>query len=411
MTSPPSASISAPAIRGHSRDIPVNLRSICANLRSKWEMVTLSENEDHRRFASLPQITADFLCGGMTVLSCFFLATSSAADPAPDPAAVPGYPPEIRVIHYPVAEDGSEQPSLFWTPEYPEGKRAPLLVALHTWSGDYLQAGGEAKYAEWCLQNGWIFLHPNFRGPNRTPHALGSDLMVADIRAAVEWAKANAPVDDSRIYAIGVSGGGHATQMLAGRTPEIWAGISSWCGITDIATWHTETTAAGRMNYAGHIEGAIGGPPDANDTTQAEAAHRSPLTWLENASGVPLDLNHGIDDGRTGSVPFSHSLRAFNAVVPESARLPAADIAAWYADPAALPRDPDLKDPLYGTNPPLFRKTHGNTRVTIFQGGHEILHEAALNWLAAQRKGRPADWNPPKTASLKASATDRESGK
>src|SRR5690606_14877886 len=35
----------------------------------------------------------------------------SAADPS-DP--VPGYPKEIRVVHYPVPEDGSEQPTLFW---------------------------------------------------------------------------------------------------------------------------------------------------------------------------------------------------------------------------------------------------------------------------------------------------------
>lgn len=342
-------------------------------------------------------------------LTCSFAFSLNAADPVPVP--VSGYPAGVRVAHYPVPEDQSEQPTLFWAPELSEGTRAPLLVALHTWSGDYLQAGGEVKYAEWCQQNGWIFVHPNFRGPNRTPQALGSDLMIADIRAVVEWAKQNAPVDETRIYAIGASGGGHATQLLAGRTPEIWAGISSWCGITDIAAWHSETTAAGRLNYAGHIVGAIGGTPDATETTKAEAAHRSPLTWLGNAGPVPLDLNHGINDGRGGSVPFAHSLRAFNAVVPLSARIPEASIVAWYADPATLPRDPNLSDALYGTNPPLFRKTHGNTRVTIFEGGHEILHEAALNWLAAQRKGQPANWNPPKTATLKSTATDRESGK
>ena len=104
-------------------------------------------------------------------------------------------------------------------------------------------------------------------------------------------------------------------------------------------------------------------------------------------------------------------MRAFNAVVPASARIPEASIAAWYADPMTLPRDPNLSDARYGANPPIFRKTHGNTRVTIFEGGHEILHEAALNWLAAQRKGEPVNWNPPKTATLKSTAADRESGK
>lgn len=343
----------------------------------------------------------------VTSLCCSFALSLPAAEPVP----VPGYPVGVRVIHYPVNEDQSEQPTLFWSPDLPEGKRAPLLVALHTWSGDYLQAGGEVKYAEWCQQNEWIFLHPNFRGPNRTPQAMGSDLMVADIRAAVDWARRNAPVDETRIYAIGVSGGGHATQLLAGRMPDVWAGISSWCGITDIAAWHSETMAAGRLNYAAHIVAAIGGVPSASETAMAEATHRSPLTWLENAATVPLDLNHGISDGRSGSVPFSHSLRAFNAVVPESARIPEESISGWYADPASLPRDLYLSDALYGVNPPLFRKTERNTRVTIFEGGHEILQEAALNWLAAQRKGQPAIWNPAKTASLRSSQSDRESGK
>lgn len=329
-----------------------------------------------------------------------------------DSGAAPGYPAEVRDILYPCPADGSQQPALVWLPEVESGERVPLLVALHTWSGNYRQGGGEIKYAEWCLQNGWAFIHPNFRGPNRTPEAMGSDLMVEDIRAAVAWAQQQAPVDENRIYAIGVSGGGHATALLAGRTPEIWAGISSWCGISDIAAWHAETSAAGRANYAAQIEGALGGPPDTPERL-ADAWHRSPLSWLENASGVPLDLNHGINDGRTGSVPFTQTLRAWNAAVPESERLTDAEIAAFYETrqpPAGKGAVAD-GDALYGNRPPLFRLTHGNTRVTIFQGGHEIVHEAALNWLAAQRKGQPANWNPPKIAELRATEADKQSGK
>ena len=331
----------------------------------------------------------------------------SAADPAP----VAGYPPEIREIRYPVAADASQQPALFWAPDATKGK-APLLVALHTWSGDYKQAGGEALYARWCLDNGWIFIHPNFRGPNRRPEALGSDLMVADIRAAVEFAKGQAAVDESRIYAVGVSGGGHAALLLAGRLPEIWAGVSAWCGIADVGLWHAETTAADRKNYAGHIEGALGGAPDSSPERAADARHRSPLSWLKHAAAVPLDINHGIDDGRSGSVPFSQSLKAWNAVVPESARLKDSDISAYY-ETRTPPTDigKPAEDALYGKRTPLFRLAHGNARVTIFQGGHEIIHEAALNWLAAQRKGQAANWKPEKTATLRATESDTQSGK
>ena len=330
-------------------------------------------------------------------------------EPAPD--SVRGYPPEIREIRYPVPEDGSEQPALYWAPELEQGRRVPLLVALHTWGGGHRQAGGEADYAKWCLEQGWIFLHPDFRGPNRRPEAMGSDLVVADIRAAVAWAQAVAPVDEDRVYAVGASGGGHASLLVAGRLPELWAGVSAWCGISDIAAWHRETRAAGRENYAKDIEQALGAAPEPGTEAFAAAAHRSPLRWLANATGVPLDINHGLADGRSGSVPFTHSLHAWNAVVPESERFAAADIAAWYADPATLPRDPSLVDPLYTDRPVVFRRTHRNTRLTLFDGGHEIHRGAALNWLAAQRRGRPAEWTAPKVGDLRSTDAARESGK
>jgi hypothetical protein len=40
----------------------------------------------------------------------------------------------------------------------------------------------------------------------------------------------------------------------------------------------------------------------------------------------------------------------------------------------------------------VFRVSSANTRLTIFQGGHEILYAPALNWLAQQRKGQSAVW-------------------
>jgi hypothetical protein len=346
----------------------------------------------------------------LSLLMAFPLFASSAVIAADPDKPIPGYPEAVYEIVYPVAKDNSEQPALFWKPENDSGEKAPLLVALHTWSSNYRQAGGEAKYAEWCLQNGWIFIHPNFRGPNKSPEAMGSDLMIADIEAAVEWAKKNASVDESRIYAIGVSGGGHATQLIAGRLPGVWAGISSWCGISDIAAWHAETSGAGREKYAKDIEKSLGGPPTAGSPEEKDAIHRSPLTWLENASPVPLDINHGLEDGRSGSVPFTHSLHAWNAVVPEKRRLTGKFIEEFYQTRKAT-GETEIKDELYGNRQPVFRRTHENTRVTIFDGGHEIIHLAALNWLAAQRKGQPANWNPPKVADLKTTDKDTQSGK
>ena len=77
------------------------------------------------------------------------------------------------------------QPALVYTSKSKE--RKPLLVALHTWSGNYKQAGSELNYAHWCVENDWNMIHPHFRGPNNKPQALGSDLVVADISSAVTY--------------------------------------------------------------------------------------------------------------------------------------------------------------------------------------------------------------------------------
>jgi dienelactone hydrolase len=330
---------------------------------------------------------------------------------APAPAAPPAWPDDVREVRYPCSGDHSEQPALFWKPTASTGKR-PLLVGVHTWSSDYRQATS-VPYLRWCQQQGWVFIHPNFRGQNWTPTAMGSDLAVADMVSAVEYAKRQAAVDPDRIYLIGASGGGHMSLLLAGRHPEIWAGVSAWVPINDIAAWYDECRANSKFaNYAQHIEKVLGGPPREDAARAAAARRRSPSAWLAGAKQVPLDINAGVHDGRTGSVPFRHSLLAFNAVAAAGDRLAPAEIAAFYATetrPAAWPAPAD--DPLYGHWKPLVRKTSGNARVTIFEGGHEIVQVAALNWLAQQRRGRPAVWEVRNPVKLQTTAKSVQSGK
>ncbi len=89
---------------------------------------------------------------------------------------VKGWPEQVKTVNYPASIDKSEQPMLVLTAESKE--KRPLLVGLHTWSGGYDQAGAEAVYARWCIENDWHFIHPHFRGPNWTPDACGSDKVV-----------------------------------------------------------------------------------------------------------------------------------------------------------------------------------------------------------------------------------------
>jgi pimeloyl-ACP methyl ester carboxylesterase len=327
---------------------------------------------------------------------------------------VDGYPAGVQATTYRSDADGTMQPTLAWFPQ--SDQPVPLLVALHTWSSDYRQAGGEAQYARWCQQAGWAFVHPNFRGANNTPPAMGSDLAVADIRSAVDFAKSQADIDPDRVYCVGVSGGGHASLLIAARHPELWAGVSAWCGISDIAAWHRQCSGSRFARYAGMIESALPGDPSTDETVAQAAWHRSPLKWLTAAETLPpLDINHGINDGRAGSVPFTHSIRAFNAAVGADHAIGQMEMESFYESrrvPAALETINEAEqDDLYGDHQPVFRLTSGSTRVTIFQGGHEIVHAAALNWLAAQRKGRPVDWHPQPTLTFELAKPDSQSGK
>ena len=323
------------------------------------------------------------LSRSLPLLSLAVAASTSAAD----------WPEGVKEIRHPASIDGSTQPAMFYSPSTGEIP-VPLLVGLHTWSGDYTQAANGSAYARWCMDQGWAFIYPNFRGTNRTPEAMGSDLAVQDIVVAVAWAKQNANVDETRIYLIGVSGGGHMSLLMAGRHPEIWAGVSAWCGISDIAAWHTEHVKNGKPDkYGAMMEAALGGSPKESQSAMKEAQRRSPLHWLQSAQAAPLDINHGIHDGRAGSVPFRHSLFAFNQVVGSQESIPDSEIGEFYETQKVPPGAPAFEpDALFAEKPVLYRKVSGNTRVTLFEGGHEMIYLAGLNWLAAQRKGSDAVW-------------------
>jgi len=259
-------------------------------------------------------------------------------------------------------------------------KPVPLVVALHTWSGNYKQKNHKS-IERWCVKKGWAYIHPNFRGPNKRPEATGSDLVVADIASAVEHAKRTAQIDSSAIYLVGTSGGGYAALLMAGRHPEIWTGVSAWVPISDLKAWYHECEKAGRK-YFKDIAASCGGAPGDSPEVDAQYVKRSPLTYLKNAKGLTLHINAGIHDGHKGSVPVSHSLLAFNEVAENKDRISEDDI-RFFVQKAKVP--PNLKsnisDPSYGKKRPLFRRKSGNATVTIFKGGHELVASAAIAWI------------------------------
>jgi len=295
-------------------------------------------------------------------LSLFMLASAMSANAQ-----------EVKEVFFVSSADNTKQPAMFYVP--PSTNPVPLMVVLHTWSGDYKQELQNAM-EQWCIENGWAYLHPDFRGPNKRPEATGSELVIKDIVSAVAYAKKTANVDGSSVYLMGTSGGGYTALLMAGRHPELWAGVSAWVPISDLKAWH----AQGR--YVPDLLKSCGGAPGDSEAVDEEYRKRSPLTYLANAKGLPIHINAGIQDGHTGSVPVSHSLLAFNKLADPEDQLSAEEI-RFFVEKIEVPPHlkTDISDPSYGERKPLFRRTSDGATVTIFDGGHELVADAATGWI------------------------------
>lgn len=316
---------------------------------------------------------------GVKMLLSLFISTGFGTEPT----GPPKWPETIQTIQIISSQDQTPQHALF----YASGslKPKPLLVALHTWSGDYLQTMS-IPYAEWCLKNDWIFIHPDFRGPNKNPAATGSGLVVSDILDAVEYARQHSPVDSNRIYLVGTSGGGYTALLVVAQSAPFWAGVSVWVPITSLAKWYDHCQTVG-LHYAEDIIYSCGGAPGTNVAVDQEYRLRSPLTHLNPGIPVPVDINAGIHDGHTGSVPVRHSLEGFNALADAKDQISEADI-RFLVDNAAVPPalQMEISDQFYAEKKPLFRRESRFARITLFDGGHEIVYPAALDWLSRQQK-------------------------
>ncbi len=296
--------------------------------------------------------------------------------------------PKLQEIRVPSTDDGTEQPARLWVPVSASSQPTPLLVSLHTWSYDYTQ--DRSEWLNEAVQRGWIYLQPNFRGRNDHPEACGSPAARQDILDAMDWVSDRYQVDAHRIYLAGVSGGGHMTLLMAGRHPERFSAASAWVGISDLTDWyrfhefHPES-----QRYARMIAACCGGAPGTSDDIDRQYQERSSIHFLQHAVGLPLDINAGVHDGKSGSVPIHHSLRAFNDVAAAGGHATIAESdmdVLWETGRLSAPRPEDTaEDRSYGRDI-LLRRRAGEARVTIFEGGHEGLAPAACEWLSQQSR-------------------------
>ncbi|NIC04233.1 alpha/beta hydrolase family protein [Billgrantia bachuensis] len=299
------------------------------------------------------------------------------------------YVPEVEDISIPASADDYEQPALFYAPEVEEER--PLLLVLHSWSTDYLQ-NIDIPLAQFAVSNEWAFMHPDFRGANDgRPESTASDLVISDMEDALEYARENANVDESRIYLLGYSGGAMNALHLASRHPDTFAGVAAWVPVYDLASWYEWNDRLGEK-YAEEIAEACGGVPEEGSEAHDECMQRSPKAHVPDAAGgMRVLIAHGIDDE---TVPVEQALQAYNDLIEEEGGISQEQIEAIMESgeiPEALlerslheERDyPHFEE---AEAPVLLHLQSGPTELALFDGEHDMLYRPGLEWLALQER-------------------------
>jgi len=289
--------------------------------------------------------------------------------------------PGIEDIRITSTADGAEQPALWVAPKGDRDR--PLLVILHSWSAPYDQHAG-IPYAMWAQENGWAVIAPHFRGVNNHPDAIGSELAVQDVVDAIDYATSQDGVDPDRVYAVGYSGGGMMSLLLAGRHPDKVTAVAAWGPPNDLVDFYRQSRAAGR-HYAGDLWRACGGDPRTAGPAQEECLRRSPMTYLDaaRANGVPVFIGQGIYDSFLSP---AQGATAFNQLADPEDRLTTEEV-----DEIGRRRLPEhlsgsiTTETFFaeGDPEPVFARQSGAVWLVFFRADHEMVYQATLRWFAS----------------------------
>lgn len=309
----------------------------------------------------------------IVLLFGFYKPTAFAQnDPKWDDTKSKDWPAAAKKVSIPSTADGKEQLAYFYASPAP-GPR-PLIISLHTWSSNYQQ---KDTIVNLCIEKGYNYIHPDFRGGNTKPEACGSDLVISDIDDAISWAVANTNTDPENIHVIGVSGGGYATVLTYMRSKHKIRSFSAWAGLYNLIDWYQESLGR-KARYAGDAAASTSGNREVFD--MEEGKKRSPFYMqktVTDRSNSSLAIYCGIHDGYTGSVPITHSLNFYNKLVTDinpDARfsLIPTEYIHTMVRTRSLPGGGD-QGTLLGRKIIYTNHYQDQVQITVFEGGHEML--------------------------------------
>ncbi|MCF7886142.1 MAG: prolyl oligopeptidase family serine peptidase, partial [Candidatus Marinimicrobia bacterium] len=198
---------------------------------------------------------------------------------------------------------------------------------------------------------------------------------------AISFAVENSNVDTSKIFVIGVSGGGYATLSSFMRLEHDIEKFSAWASISDLVAWYRESKIRNNK-YADNILACTNSENALNINV---ARKRSPIYWetpINKLKDTNLFIYAGIYDGIQGSVPITHSINFYNKLLND---LSVRDSSKYVSQEEKL-KLLELRRALgdYGeisSRRVLLRKQYNNIKLVIFEGDHEMLAQYALNEL------------------------------
>ncbi|BFP42772.1 hypothetical protein FGF1_36170 [Flavobacteriaceae bacterium GF1] len=257
--------------------------------------------------------------------------------------------------------------------------KAPLIVSLHSWSGDYSQFDSLGLL---CKSKDINYIHPNFRGPNSTPDACCSKFVLSDIDDAISYAIQNSNVDTNKISIVGASGGGYAALCAYMKSRHSISKISAWAPIANLEAWYEQN----RIRDGAYLKDILNCTDSKNEVLNVKKARdRSPFFWnapntrFENTS---LFLYTGIYDGLQGSVPITQSINFYNKLLSDLSVPDSSKYVSEREKRLLLEHRKALDS--FGkllNRRVILRKKFENVKLVVYEGGHEILSTYALNEL------------------------------